>query len=283
MSDNTTTKNYADGTPLFESDLDDLYQDLQVSKSNLALSTTGSTSGQLLQSTGSNAEPSWVSADTVAGNITSTGANSIAATMTASGANQIGLDMTSTAANSIVGALSSVVASVSNLIYDAVSRASVSSSVGIRGIALSDSSGTFASSSTSLTDITNLTVTIVTSGRPVQISLQPDGSGSQAGIGFTLGSAADGGCVDFNLVRTAGTVSTNVGVYRLASRWNGSTADGALETILPPFVDTGIAGSAGTYTYKLQSQVQGIVFGGSLSGTTGIAQVYRQKMVAYEL
>lgn len=295
MADNTTTKNYADGTPLFESDLDDLYTDLQVSKSNLAYSTTGSSSGEVLQSTGSNAEPSWVTADTVAANVTSTGANAIFADISSAGttgvpaillagvsavtatvANLIGNAIGASGANAVIAAASSVTASAANLIIDAFTRSSTGTTVGLRGIAISTSSDTFTSTSAAMTDVTNLSVEITTGGRPVHLSVQPDGTSGQSGIGFQLAGAADGGAIEVQYLR--GT--TTVCLYRLASKENGTSSDYALEVTLPPCIDTP---AAGTYTYKLQVSSASSIFGTNLTSNQGAIRVYRQKLVAYEL
>jgi hypothetical protein len=52
------------------------------------------------------------------------------------------------------------------------------------GYALSASSGTQTITSHSLVDVTNLTVTMTTNGRPLEIVLVPDGSGSAPVIGY---------------------------------------------------------------------------------------------------
>lgn len=243
MADNTTTKNYADGTPLFESDLDDLYQDLQVSKSNLAYSTTDSTSGQILQSAGSNMEPSWVSADTVAGNVTSTGANAIFADVTscvasvaniignvmgASGANAIGIAMGSSGANGVVSDLSSIVASVANIIINAYDR-SVSTSVGLRGVAISSEVTRLASTS-SFSSIADLSIT--TNGRPVRVFLM----------------ASNGSNTSYLACNPTGTIKFQRDSSDIALMRAGT--DGASQTFMPPgafeFIDQP---AAGTYTY----------------------------------
>lgn len=110
---NTTTKSYQDGDPLLEDDLDNLYENLQPSLANLALATAGSSSGDLLSSAGAGITPAWSSPDTIAANMTSTGADAIAADMTSTGANAIAATMTSTGANAIFADISSGTASVS--------------------------------------------------------------------------------------------------------------------------------------------------------------------------
>jgi hypothetical protein len=132
------------------------------------------------------------------------------------------------------------------------------------GQQLSSSCGLFATSSTFYIDITNLTVTITTSGRPVMVMLQPDGSATSM---FTA------------VTSTTGTlpVSANIKLVRGASDvafWEaGLQASATDSTILPAilFVD---APAAGTYTYKLR---------GLLNDASGLLKVGYASLVAYEL
>lgn len=264
MADNTTTKNYADGTPLFESDLDDLYQDLQVSKSNLAFSTTGSSSGEVLQSTGSNLEPSWVTADTVASNITATGANAIFSDVTscnASTANLIGINMGASGANVVLGAVSSCQASIANLIgnnmgasganhvLEVFTRASVATTVGLLGIGYSALSGSFSTTNSSFTDVTNLTVGITVSGRPVRIELES--ASSAAGL-VQISDPSSRPELELQFLRGTSTI----GIHALEAQ-DSTGGSSTIRIAVPPSsfrsLDTGA--SSGTYTYKVQARV----------------------------
>lgn len=77
--------------------------------------------------------------------------------MTATGADAIGESMDSTGANAVANSRTRT----------------IGTSVGLGGVVITASSGTFAGSG----NITNLAGTIVTSGRPVYVAIQPDGSG----------------------------------------------------------------------------------------------------------
>ena len=304
MSDNTTTKNYADGTPLFESDLDDLYQDLQLSKANAALLTTGSSSGQLLQSAGSNTEPSWVSADTVGASMTATGANAVFADITSGGttgaaayvlaavsactgtvANIIGNAMLASGANAVVASLSSVSPSAANLIGAALSSMaasvavmiasavtrSVASSVGLMGVAISPSSGAFGCTTTAFTDVTNLSVSITTSGRPIKIECISTETDSSLASYVTSVQATSISLTGFFARALQGT--TTVGTILLSS--DPVNFDAPVIKFPPnaiSFIDTGAV--AGTYTYKIQ--VAGQSAGDQIT-------INRIKLAVYEL
>jgi hypothetical protein len=196
---NSFTKTYQDGDPLLEDDLDNGFESVQPSVDNLALATTGSVSGYLLASTGSNLAPAFVSPDTVGANMTSTGANAIfadvstcttsvafviAQAMDASAANLIGVTMGASGANAIIAdanslsvpaavfannllaAVTITTSAASNVIADGVVRA-VSSTAGHLGVGLSTGSGAFTTTNSTFTDVPNLAATITTNGRPV--------------------------------------------------------------------------------------------------------------------
>jgi hypothetical protein len=135
-----------------------------------------------------------------------------------------------------------------------------------RGVAISSSSGSFDTSSTSYIDVTNLSVTITTTGRPVKIFLQSGSSVSTARIGTSASSTACSS--EFKIVRD----STDIAEYQIRALAGGATS---VASDTPPgsivFVDTP---AAGTYTYKLQAR--------SPSSSTNTA-VYHCKLVAYEL
>lgn len=125
--------------------------------------------------------------------------------------------------------------------------------IGIAGVAASTSSGAFSIPSSSFTDVTNLTVTITTSGRPVRLFLQGVGGGSSSSFSSTVSGAAI-----FILLR---------GVTEIARVTFGATV------ITPPgidIIDRGLA--AGTYTYKVQA-----------AQTSGSGAVSNVILVAYEI
>lgn len=111
-------------------------------------------------------------------------------------------------------------------------------------IASSDS-GTFNSTNTSYIDVTNATVTITTTGRPVFIFCQSSGSLSYIGVSSTtVNNTPDG---SFKIVRD----STDIAEIR----YLGAASSFTTNFLLPPgaimHLDTP---SAGTYTYKLQAK-----------------------------
>lgn len=276
---NTWTKNYADGTALFESDLDDLAGTVQPSQANLAYSTTGSTANDVLVSTGSNATPSWSTPNTFAATITSAGANAILGVVSSAQASVSTLIMaqaTGTAtysaslANSIVGALSSCQATVANLVAQAVTRSN-GTAVSNLGVAISASSGSYSSSATTLTDVTNLTATITTSGRPVFITCISAETTDTANSGVFDCTAAAGTATSGEFAFLRGT--TIVAVTTLYSE--SATAAG-LRAMVPPGSFTHIdAVAAGTYTYKMQAR--------SANATSSTVRVTNMKLGLYEL
>ncbi len=109
-------------------------------------------------------------------------------------------------------------------------------------LGLTGSSGLFGTLSTTPIDVTNLSQSIAAIGRPVEISLQPDGA-NQSYIGVS------------------GDNEMNLLIYRGATKiaeFNMSSAD---PLTIPPssihFVDFP---TAGTYTYKIQVQAVGSTF-----------------------
>src|SRR5215217_2079037 len=130
------------------------------------------------------------------------------------------------------------------------------------------SSGSYFTAQTTPQDVTNMSVTIASNGRPVIIALIPDGTTNFGSLGVDRpsGVAAD---AYFYVVRGASTV---VARYNLAI----GGASGALASRVPPgclmAIDQQVAGS---YTYKIQaaSSVLGVVNAG----------VYNCRLIAYEL
>lgn len=141
-NDNSYNKTYLDGDALLEGDLDAGFLSVQPSISNLAASTTGSSSGDILASTGSNAVPNYISPGAFAATIpasaatslfntvisvSQTVANLVGVAMGASGANAIIATAnsqsvpTAVLANNILGVVSSCQATVADLIIAACS------------------------------------------------------------------------------------------------------------------------------------------------------------------
>lgn len=180
------------------------------------------------------------------GNMGSTTWDAVGQAMTSVGANAIGTSMNSTGANAVAASRTRTVATT----------------VGIGGIAISTDSGGFTTSSTSFVDITNLAVTITTSGRPVVIATM--GDTNPGGIQFSTGSATT---VGGQLAILNGSTPISLLSYHFQAN--------AQAIVFPPstvfFIDTP---SAGTYTYKLQAKSE-------LSAIT--VSVTSVKLTAYEL
>lgn len=131
---------------------------------------------------------------------------------------------------------------------------------------ISGSSGAFASSSASYVDITNLSVTITTTGNPVVLMIVPDGSGNAAFLDIQNSTGA--ATSQFNYVRASTIIAEN------SFSWAETGAViVALDVELPVsahimFDPVG----AGTYTYKMQGRQ-----------SSGSFQVNYVKLVAYEI
>lgn len=135
------------------------------------------------------------------------------------------------------------------------------------GQQVSTSSGTFSTTSTSAVDVTNLSISITTTGRPVYISLVADGSGD-AMIKFANTSATATATATVHILR---------GVTVVASYLIGSGVSGGFNsntTIPSSAVHMLEVPAAATYTYKVQVLV---------SGASTTINVNNSKLFVYEL
>jgi hypothetical protein len=128
------------------------------------------------------------------------------------------------------------------------------------GVAVSASSGAFSTSSTSYVDVTNLAVTLTTTGRPVMVGVVSDGSGSNSVMESS--DATQNPLLKWKILRGATTISSG----SLSSPGTGLLSCAPVGFILD-------APAAGTYTYKLQ-------ISSNSSATTSVAFC---SLVAYEL
>jgi len=139
------------------------------------------------------------------------------------------------------------------------------------GQQVSSSSGVFNTTSTSFVDVTNLSVTITTTGRPVMLMFTPDGvsvslPGQLRGV---VNSGTTNVNVNFNIRRD----STDIATTAYAELRN--TGNEGSNIICPPgFLNHIDVIAAGTYTYKLQAKV---------SVTTASAIVEKIVLTAFEL
>lgn len=128
------------------------------------------------------------------------------------------------------------------------------------GQQVSSSSGSFSTSSGSNVDVTNLSVTITTTGRPVVLTLiQAQAASTQAYLAVTLSNQGE-----LLLLRGATVIAD------MQMEMDGSGTN--LITPLGSFFHIDVIG-AGTYTYKVQAAISG---GGTL-------RVNQATLFAYEL
>lgn len=137
------------------------------------------------------------------------------------------------------------------------------------GQQVSATSGAFATGTTSPTDVTNLSVTLTTFGRPVMLIIQNDGATTNGMISASdsSGTGAASATAFLYFARDGGVIATNK--IFMQTQTNITRSIG-----LPPssIVHLDVVG-AGTYTYKLQVQ--------AAAGTTvGVTSCV---LVAYEL
>lgn len=125
------------------------------------------------------------------------------------------------------------------------------------GQQISSSTSTFTTSSTSFTDVTNATVTITTTGRPIYLGLVSDASTNPAFISSSISETA-----------SYKILEGSTEVYQSKHQFGTTSLSSAVGEIFHIYVP-----SAGTYTYKLQIK----------SGSGGTVGVQYAKLVAYEL
>lgn len=136
------------------------------------------------------------------------------------------------------------------------------------GQQISSSCGNAISTSSSYADVTNLSVTITTTGRPVFIGLISDASGNSSNIGISTVTNADVISGQWAILRAASIISEcNVFLNATPSSsiLNSRVPSSSVHTIDVP--------AAGTYTYKIQQKI--------VSG--GFVGVLYSKLIAYEL
>lgn len=128
---------------------------------------------------------------------------------------------------------------------------------------ISSSSGNFSTSSASLVDITNLSVTITTNGNPVVVAVQ--GDPTQGSFWYLSSNGVTTGFGQIALLRGASIVTNvNMQVFNVSTQ---------ISNPIPGFLYLDPQ-AAGTYTYKLQAYVQS-------SGLTLEAKNWY--LVAYEI
>lgn len=142
------------------------------------------------------------------------------------------------------------------VLQTALAPRAISTTTGAIGsVVTSVSSGTFSTTSSSLTPVTNLTVTLTTSGRPVRVSLTSAGSTLANVETQSTGGTASAQVAFFN-------GATQITADSMLTSSNGATA---VQINFPAsafsVLDTSVAGTAGTYTWTVQvstSQLIGV-------------------------
>lgn len=142
------------------------------------------------------------------------------------------------------------------------------------GQQISSSSSIFSSTSTSKTDVTNLTVTITTTGRAVRLELVGDGSGNPSYVATANASGVDTASSSLSFIRG----STNISEQRFGGQPVGGNTSGRIFYYPPSMFQHVDVPAAGTYTYKIQSDSDIGSSGGTIT-----TYVYYCKLVAYEL
>lgn len=132
----------------------------------------------------------------------------------------------------------------------------------------SSSSSTFSSSSTTAVDVTNLSVSITTTGRPVFIGISHEGTGTVGSIGWTRSTESSGVIVKILRDATTITLSRFSTLSAGTSSSNGEAAPSSVWYIDAP--------AAGTYTYKIQAY-------SAYSGSSPNFSFSYCKLIAYEL
>lgn len=195
----------------------------------------------------------------VASNTLSVKALGIGAAQIANGA------ITTTQISATAGILGSQLAASAGILGSQLAATTVArTNLVAVGQQISASSGNFTTTSTSFVDVTNLSVTITTTGRPVVLKLIPDGAAA-AYIAAGATSAANV-AVYLALLRGA----SNIGQAQMNGQFSGAAVQGqspgAFEMVDPV--------GAGTYTYKIQA---------AIVASPAVCYVQNCKLVAYEL
>jgi len=139
---------------------------------------------------------------------------------------------------------------------------------------ISSSSGSYTTNSTTFTTVTNLTVTITTTGRPVFVGLQGSGSTSPTPAIFLQRNGTTAGFEgNMSILRDGGGLANFTWGLQFPS-------NGSLNTMrIPPssvwMVDDSAV--AGSHTYTVQVRVVNL---GSVTDALGVTEA---KLVAYEL
>lgn len=285
----TITKSYNDGEILNESDIDDIKTSLETFFNTTKIDSD-------------NIQDGGVDADALASNAVTTIKLNAAAVTTGKIADsaattaKLGPGSVTTAkiADSAVIAtklnLDSLSTTNTDHIWDHTSRPKdTAGTVVSPDVAISGSSGSFTTSTTSYADVTNMSITITSIGRPVKIEIH-GASDDFSGLGaFTDASDAyDSLYMNWRILRDSTVVSAGI----FGSKRPNTSLNGRAAFIIPPSAISALDfPSAGTYVYKLQVKIDtgSTIFGGTFAtdaGTDELAPscgVQDCTLVAYEI
>ena len=196
-------------------------------------------------------------------------ADSIGSAMTSTGADAIAGNITSIGADAIAGNITS---SGSNDIVDLVTR-STGTSVSNRGVAIASSSGTQTITSTAAIQITNQSITITTSGRPVVLLITFDENGQVELTSQNSSNYLEGEIYIKNVTTNTIVSSIDFGV-----------ADTNTSSALDNYISKAFSGmscidvvSAGTYNYQALAKIALL----NAAGTS--LEIRNMRLVAFEL
>lgn len=137
---------------------------------------------------------------------------------------------------------------------------------------MSDSSGNFSTTNDTPTDVTNLEVTITSTGNPVDVYISGDGSGNESSFAIrnttAVGTEAKG---YIDILRDAVVIQT-IPLYLMA----GNVAGDTMWLQVPATFNLKDEVAAGTYTYKVQAYIDSAV------DPDQVIQVFFAKLVAEE-
>lgn len=162
-----------------------------------------------------------------------------------------------------------------NIASTSLFNRSQASTAPIGGIALSSSSGSFSTTNSTATDVTNLSVTLTTTGRPVVIEVIPDGNASSNTAQLAInGSSNTQITATYQILRD----STSIYETNLGTSVSGNGANFLAVSAPPSALRTYDFVAAGTYTYKVRAWRSSATGAGSTNTFCSYS-----KLVAYEI
>ncbi len=259
----SVSKNYADGVDLTESQLDNSFDSIET-----FLNTT--------KIDGDNIQSGGVPAAALATGAVTTAKIDASAVTTAKIAD---LNVTTGKINDLAvttGKINDLAVTTGKINTAAVTQAKLAARTvttdgtdpGAGGVVFSTSSGTFSTDSTSYTDVTNLSVTLTTLGRPVRLFLDTADGTNESFLRAIVDTSASNPFAKYKLIRD----STDIKITDLAMT-SGSSSTSVQVVVPVGVIDHLDTPAAGTYVYKLQT----------LAGSNNVSDVRHARLVAYEI